>query len=1086
MRRNRVVFRSLPLRQAPHASFFNTIVGKYGSMNRGAFNRLSLVHRLSAVSGRERKLNSAPVPLQIQFTLPQAAKSDALKSTPPDKTLQRDRLTEQIHHAKREAGERTPGPQRERIVTREKVIERERVTERKVIVVREVERIIREQQMLRREAISSPLKGVDASGSASSPQAQTAAERRAGVTPKSDPSLPSAQQIQRMERDKPEASVGGAVYTARDRRQQVSNTSTSNEPFAVTQMTRSNISESNKDNRLTPSSISMEHEHAEGRSKTETGTAALGRWTVWPLHIHKRSGWKSRQPQEGVGDHLAQPGQQPAQPDRKAKRDGPQPAQHDRKPEHSDLQSARHDLQLAQSEHRRSSGQLINQRAANAKVGSPSAITLINRTNRRTDHNAGQWRLVSPWQRSQPTVDQSSPPQEEWPGTAPDEAAKSHRIPTQMADDGVATDRAAAMHKTVHASGSTWPARTVFAAKPWLSRFPALQLRQLHADVFRHRTTDKQDDVDTQAVGQARMHKLLRTLNEGQQPIAARASLLHGAQRLQHTMRIALPTTLAQLTTSLESGIQSAMPQTPTVASRTSGAARREPRQTEATGFSEDQDSRSAATAKIFETQTSRVPTIHARNDASVADHRRDGVVTQRQASNSLTEKTAASAPGQDGQSSGRQGRTIATPGLDDTTTASNSASVNRQAGTFVNRQVSAPFDIPSGSSVSSPMTASASPYNGPNRTLIQAASSRWRQGEPNYPFRMSAHRQLARTGLGLSNTQPGSSLRLSSPLVFRRHGAGDSGSTTNDAATTSRGFVEWRPSGSEFTRTEVRSTGSVFIAGHPNLPPFTDQLTGTPTAPVSPASPLYTTRWQTAPTVWRNRQTIVQMQAVQRVTQSKAPYRVTQRDSAATASRMRKLEPSQLAQTLAHVNLTGQTRDDVEEPVRRTGAATFVAASSLSGQVGNVAAAAQGALTPSSLTQARLPIMRRGMRSLAAQHPITETTQSSAAGHDGGTIADLTFAAPPLQMREISPSSPPNLQHGIPSAAAMELRKPAVPPPAPTAAGLPVQTSQPIDMEQLQQAIGELQPFNPEQLAEQVYRALTKRLKFEQRLQGY
>lgn len=70
-----------------------------------------------------------------------------------------------------------------------------------------------------------------------------------------------------------------------------------------------------------------------------------------------------------------------------------------------------------------------------------------------------------------------------------------------------------------------------------------------------------------------------------------------------------------------------------------------------------------------------------------------------------------------------------------------------------------------------------------------------------------------------------------------------------------------------------------------------------------------------------------------------------------------------------------------------------------------------------------------------------------------------------------------------------MEFRRQQAPPPAtptPEASASPGAVKSAIDPEQLQQAISKLPMLNPDQIADQVYKALAKRMKFEQRLQGY
>jgi hypothetical protein len=127
--------------------------------------------------------------------------------------------------------------------------------------------------------------------------------------------------------------------------------------------------------------------------------------------------------------------------------------------------------------------------------------------------------------------------------------------------------------------------------------------------------------------------------------------------------------------------------------------------------------------------------------------------------------------------------------------------------------------------------------------------------------------------------------------------------------------------------------------------------------------------------------------------------------------------------------------------------------------------------------------------------HP---SVDKEASGPNVMPDAGMIFAAPhaPMRemvhsvshvpMREMAASAPSRPLFAEYAATPMELRKTPVPQPVPQPQEMSAPPVQKIDMEQLQQAIGKLQPFNPDQLAEQVYKALSKRLKFEQRLRGY
>lgn len=81
-------------------------------------------------------------------------------------------------------------------------------------------------------------------------------------------------------------------------------------------------------------------------------------------------------------------------------------------------------------------------------------------------------------------------------------------------------------------------------------------------------------------------------------------------------------------------------------------------------------------------------------------------------------------------------------------------------------------------------------------------------------------------------------------------------------------------------------------------------------------------------------------------------------------------------------------------------------------------------------------------------------------------------------------------LSASIPAPAAMELRRnaalPTSAPPEPAPAAVVVEAPPQIDAKLLQKAIESLPQLNPDQLADKVYSALMKKMKFEQRLRGY
>lgn len=116
----------------------------------------------------------------------------------------------------------------------------------------------------------------------------------------------------------------------------------------------------------------------------------------------------------------------------------------------------------------------------------------------------------------------------------------------------------------------------------------------------------------------------------------------------------------------------------------------------------------------------------------------------------------------------------------------------------------------------------------------------------------------------------------------------------------------------------------------------------------------------------------------------------------------------------------------------------------------------------------------------------------------NGPAADEPAFAAVPLAYASAQTGAAAASAGHVPPAAAipgsaaatpMEFRRQQAPPPA-----TPAQEASPspsavkaaIDPEQLQQAISKLPMLNPDQIADQVYKAIARRMKFEQRLQGY
>lgn len=113
---------------------------------------------------------------------------------------------------------------------------------------------------------------------------------------------------------------------------------------------------------------------------------------------------------------------------------------------------------------------------------------------------------------------------------------------------------------------------------------------------------------------------------------------------------------------------------------------------------------------------------------------------------------------------------------------------------------------------------------------------------------------------------------------------------------------------------------------------------------------------------------------------------------------------------------------------------------------------------------RARPPLIGRSL----APPPVRPAAAIAAAAAPGGGSA---FGGAPA-----SAAPPPP--------AALEMRRPEPAPAAPRE--VVVEAPPAIDEKQLQQALSQMPQLHPDKLADQVYKALMKRMKLEQRLRGY
>jgi hypothetical protein len=130
---------------------------------------------------------------------------------------------------------------------------------------------------------------------------------------------------------------------------------------------------------------------------------------------------------------------------------------------------------------------------------------------------------------------------------------------------------------------------------------------------------------------------------------------------------------------------------------------------------------------------------------------------------------------------------------------------------------------------------------------------------------------------------------------------------------------------------------------------------------------------------------------------------------------------------------------------------------------------AAAGAGQAAAANRSRFP-------ALAAAGPAA----ASALPSEAPAAARLAWLAPPTRAARERPSADP-------APAELEMRRQERPAPVPAPPQEAVAAAPPaVDEEQLKAALSKMPELRPDKLAEQVYKALMKRMKFEQRLRGY
>ncbi|MFD0674107.1 hypothetical protein [Cohnella sp. GCM10027633] len=159
--------------------------------------------------------------------------------------------------------------------------------------------------------------------------------------------------------------------------------------------------------------------------------------------------------------------------------------------------------------------------------------------------------------------------------------------------------------------------------------------------------------------------------------------------------------------------------------------------------------------------------------------------------------------------------------------------------------------------------------------------------------------------------------------------------------------------------------------------------------------------------------------------------------------------------------------------------------------------ATANGPMTAAGATRSpslASSLMRERAPMTTLLYPDTGAMSDSLQGHEANT----SYVAQPMapmttlrrQQQQQASGRTSAKASAAPAPAAMELRRqatPQTPPPAePAPAAVTVEAPPSIDAKQLQKAIESMPQLHPDQLADRVYTALMKKMKFEQRLRGF
>ena len=559
MKHRQAVYRTLPPRQTSHALFVGEIVGKYSGMQRNAGKLPLTHRLAASSDHRKRMSIPKPSPLQVQIVLPNPAPGpvrviererpvyrDRIVTAvqPTNLETAKPSRSDAPEPPKERVIEREKIIERDRIVERKEIVERERVVEKKVVIVREVERIIREQRILREQAVMLPIRESEGARPVSDVQPRRRRqdgpfvhpnhptqpdrlnhgdERRTDTEPltgsighsKVEPATSSdraqvrqagstersEQTLQPRQADQPRQ--GQSIQGQSRETEQSIRSRRSGQPALLGNIDNSvQTSQEEQTNHAVQSSPSATTGHPDATSSDfralvqgDLSAELAMRRQSWPLHIAKKSGWRTPQERVQQEKNKPQPRTKRDRRNKKKKRDKTQ-----------------------------TQTQTQTSRAVNAKPSLPG-ITLINRKMRRSDGMSGQskWRLSSampsPLRENRPGVRQAPP------GTAPKQAD---------------FDTPVVNHENTNSESGTrdWPVvagRAVIADPLRIRKDKPAQYRIVQAA---ERSASPLEPNGRNLSGQSFtvLAHLLRNGNRGQEGTTAKPAFLQGKALQRHTI----------------------------------------------------------------------------------------------------------------------------------------------------------------------------------------------------------------------------------------------------------------------------------------------------------------------------------------------------------------------------------------------------------------------------------------------------------------------------------------------------------------------------------------------------------------------